>query len=822
MVGRPSRSSASSSTGIRAAAAVARCPVLDDAVLAAKGAKDALEGAMVAQDAAAEAGDDDLAAVADGLVAAAGLVVSAADDTVRAARDVSSASLPKDAPVAVLPAAAPPLKHAGTPKAGVTLDEACAAVSVCSTSPATVSFFKAAANNPAVADVAVAMLDALATSLGKYTETSEQSRERSAVLELLLGLDAGRRADLTMLLSAVDAGTGRVASAVASEAERAAAAQLRDTAQLLSAVDAGAGRVASAVAFEAERAAAAQQREIVQLAAAVDSALRGALENVSTDAIARRVAEAVQSAVAEVRDGQKEQRDILADLRRSIHDEMENHVLAPIAAKHEHVASLLAVMPERVSAICAAAKGEKDILDGITTLRSRLDDVTGQHSRDLAAVNTLLNGRVAGEVTALRDTLKAQGDQLTMGLPACVSDALGTSFRELQRQGTVLQTRLDDALSQLKGVEAHVRDSSGKLSLLEKGGDSVLGKVDGIMTQLTTMQVRQTSHLRAKGVGGESRLHELLCERLRVRDGFVVEVVAGQAHGCDIVVRRAGGFTDVRIECKVYTDKVGVKELDKFRRDLLGLNTHGVFVSIQSGIVGMAELEFEQLPTGRFAVYLSNNHFNVDIVADWISVMHKIERMACPAEDSHETGSTVVRVPEEVMREVHRHLLDFSSKVGLLKVNLRECMALLNQLTLDHVERLLRGCEPKNKAGLAAPVAAEPRLLEGAPAEPRLLEGAPAAPASTPASTPAVRPSEAAPPGITNAPAPRVTPASVPRPCPVVLPRAPPRPPKRLNGLQLFARDHPTISAYAAAKRWKALGNDQRTDYSIRAAELYA
>ena len=351
-----------------------------------------------------------------------------------------------------------------------------------------------------------------------------------------------------------------------------------------------------------------------------------------------------------------------------------------------------------------------------------------------------------------------------------------------------------------------MRDSSGKLGLLEKGGDAVLGKVDSLTQQITALQVRQTSHLRAKGVGGESRLCELLCERLRVRDGFVVEVVAGQAHGCDLVVRRSGGFTDVRVECKVYTDKVGVKEVDKFRRDLLGLNTHGVFVSIQSGIVGMAEVEFEQLASGRFAVYLSNNQFNVDIIADMISVMHRIERLAAPSGEDGDAdpGSAFVRVPEEVMREVQRHVLDFGSKVGQLKVNLRESMALLNQLTLDHVERLLRGCDPKSKAVAKTPVA---------PAIPVPQTAA----AVAPAIAQVVGPSSAqAPPSV---PAPD---AAAPRACPVVLARAPPRPLKRLNGLQLFTRDHPGISGYAATKRWKALTNNERVEYSVRAAELYA
>ena len=664
-------------------------------------AVEAFEAAMVAEDEEGDGAESNVA-VAEMVVAAAKKVSASAEKVVAAAKDVGGGKS------SLHPTTA-------DAKAGVSVDEACCTVMVSSKVPGTVAFFKAAAeaSNVAVGEVAVAMLDALAASFGRYTETTEHSRERSAVLELLQALESGRRTDVVQLIGAVEAGTGRVVAAVGSEGERAAAAQ---------------------------------QREMAQLMGAIETTLRGALEQVSTDAIVRRVGEAVQSAVrtevAEVREGQREQRVQLSGLERGLREELQARVVDPIAARHEQVAALLAVLPERVASACAVARGEQDVMAGLGALRGRLEEVAGQHGLEMAAVSSLVSNRVLSEVAALRGQFTEQGAQLTKHLPVYVSQALSETLNDIQERGAVLQSKLEGAQDQLKGMEAQARENSERLSAVEKGGDSVLGKVDGLTQQVTALGVRQTSHLRAKGVSGEQRLYELLSERLRLRDGYVVEVVAGQSHGCDLVVRRTG-YTDVRIESKVYADKVGVKEVEKFRRDLMGLNAHGVFVSVQSGVVGMGEVELEQMASGRFAVYLSNNQYNVSLVVDMIALMYKLDRLMGGGVDEE----VAVRVPSEVMREVQQHVQDFAHKVSKLKVNMRESMVLLNQLALDHVVRLLHGCaggaertrpppraasvqvqERESQPEEADASAAEPGASEEAAAEPDASEEAAAQP----------------------------------------------------------------------------------------------
>ena len=289
---------------------------------------------------------------------------------------------------------------------------------------------------------------------------------------------------------------------------------------------------------------------------------------------------------------------------------------------------------------------------------------------------------VAAGVRARVEELAARlSGEATQHVPVYVARALSSALGDIRERGAVAQ-------AQLSRLEAQSQESARRLQAVEKGGDGVSGKVDAVAQQLAAMQARQAGHSRSKGAGGEARLLEALSAELPVREGYSVEAVGGMAHCCDMVVRRPGR-PEVRIESKLYADRVGSKEVQKFRSDLIGLDVHGVFVSLQSGIVGMGEVEIEQLPTGRFAVYLANNGYNAALVRDMIALVYKLDRYAGAGSEADDAQAAAVRVPTEVMKQVREHLRDTAHKVGRMRVHLRESMQLLNQMALDQLERLL-------------------------------------------------------------------------------------------------------------------------------------
>jgi hypothetical protein len=118
---------------------------------------------------------------------------------------------------------------------------------------------------------------------------------------------------------------------------------------------------------------------------------------------------------------------------------------------------------------------------------------------------------------------------------------------------------------------------------------------------------------KAKGAEGEDRMYDILTDLLRTRDGYTVDRTHGQAFACDLLVTRTD-HPDIRIEIKTHADKVRHKEVEKFIRDLQHTDCHGIFVSIHSGIVGVANLEIQHLPNNRFAIFPTNNDYDADAV----------------------------------------------------------------------------------------------------------------------------------------------------------------------------------------------------------------
>jgi hypothetical protein len=268
---------------------------------------------------------------------------------------------------------------------------------------------------------------------------------------------------------------------------------------------------------------------------------------------------------------------------------------------------------------------------------------------------------------------------------------------EVERGAASLRAAVGSAQEQLGRLEAEAREGSRSMGLVLRGGDDVAARIDALAQQITVMQTRQTCNTRVKGTTGETRLYELLCERLTTREDYEVEQVNGQAHNCDLLVRRLG-HPDVRIESKAHGEQTGekvrAKEVMRFRSDLLGLGSHGVFVSLHSGIVGKGEVELEQLSNGRFAVYLSNNGYDVGIIHDMLRVVYQLDALTGNADVAGECPSgqsAAIRVGADVMRRVQLHLQDFGGKVALVKQHMKESVALLNELTFDRVELLLMG-----------------------------------------------------------------------------------------------------------------------------------
>lgn len=275
-----------------------------------------------------------------------------------------------------------------------------------------------------------------------------------------------------------------------------------------------------------------------------------------------------------------------------------------------------------------------------------------------------------------------------------VSEVLREGMGELRTEFMGEMRRLD------RGQTEGSACLSATLNALQRGSDEVSSRVERLQETVVVAQARQSSSQCVKGKAGEHRLVDLLGERLTSREDFQVDLVCGQAHQCDISIKRLG-HPEVRVECKAHGEQTGEKvrarETARFQSDLVGLKLSGIFVSLHASIVGKPDLAIEMLPTGKFAVYLGNNQYDVGVIECMLHLVYRLEAATVTTLDGR-AGAGTVSVTPEAMQRVQLMLKSCGDKVHAIKVHLRSALTILTDMTFDMISRTLLGDEVTTQA----------------------------------------------------------------------------------------------------------------------------
>lgn len=429
------------------------------------------------------------------------------------------------------------------------------------------------------------------------------------------------------------------------------------------------------------------QERMVALMFSVESSVRSALEQLNVQKFSSTICENMIPFLSE-------QLSKIGDRTQTLGDAMSNferRIAEEVSAKdaltrshQEHLMSVLGSVPAHVGQI--------------------VSEVCKSQASSSEKSNSALQEKLLERLLELREKVHCIAEIPTS--QAVIREVLGKLSCEvcrLSQDHAVSGPALNGQLTELlKGVASKVEGNGTRtevsVALLHKASQDVVAKIDSLARDLT----RQSMSNKHKGQVGEGRLYDMLCDRLTSREDFTVELVTGQAHNCDLNIKKLG-HTDVRLESKAHGEgtgeKVRAKEVARFQSDLLNMNAHGIFVSLHSGIVGKGEIEIDVLANGRFAVYLSNNKYDTGIIQDMLNLIYRLDRVK-GVRGVHNQGSEgefrqededCVRVSLETMQRVKLYLKDFGGKVSTLRTHLKEGIAILNELTFETVERMLLG-----------------------------------------------------------------------------------------------------------------------------------
>lgn len=255
-------------------------------------------------------------------------------------------------------------------------------------------------------------------------------------------------------------------------------------------------------------------------------------------------------------------------------------------------------------------------------------------------------------------------------------------------------TKVDELKNKIdvsKAVEETLSRRDDSMSHVHKTLDQVNSRLELLSA------TRNTN--RFKGEEGETGLMDILENKLPLRDGYTIQDVKTIPHNCDILVQRTG-FPDIRVESKAHGRdngrNVNPAEVRRFEADLLGLDSHGIFVSLYTGISGKGPIEIELLPTNKFAVYLSNNNFDGDTIKEYVNLIYKLDQFT--------NESDGLTISADAILRIKNHLTDFSLKIASIKSSLKTTLATLSDISFDVIEKILSSHQPKSTPSISSTV----------------------------------------------------------------------------------------------------------------------
>lgn len=428
---------------------------------------------------------------------------------------------------------------------------------------------------------------------------------------------------------------------------------------------------------------AQMQGMLATMVTSLDNAVRGSREkfNVATIAVqvSNNVKEWMASDLAALKDNGSAHQKSIETLRSSMHELLKTNVTDPMSQRLANLQQVLRTLPNEIVAAWGASPADKtarELLQSkIAELRKRMDDAATFHTAELTYLRATMQ-KVQG-------ICKDAGVQKHMPL---VKSAMQDAVKHIERQTTACIEAVKSSQSRIVNMEQQIMGNNASLISLHSTEQLVLKKLDDFAAKTLVNNVKASCDTGVKGRAGEQRLYDELCDKLSAREGYEVEIVSGVAHQCDIAVKRIG-FPEIRIESKAHGDstgeKVRAKEVARFQSDLMSLNMHGIFVSLHSNIVGKGNVEIEQLTNGRFAIYLANNNYDTDQIVDMLRLLYKL--------DAYTSNEKVdgVRFSNDTLVRVQLILNSLSDKIKMTKTHLKESISLLNDVSMDILERII-------------------------------------------------------------------------------------------------------------------------------------
>lgn len=435
--------------------------------------------------------------------------------------------------------------------------------------------------------------------------------------------------------------------------------------------------------------------QMMALVSTVDNAVRGSMEKLNIGCIAANVSSAVKEWLsADIKtlcNGQDAIKGDVQALETRLKESLQTQVSDPFKLRVDRLQDVVKSLPHEVLTLWSASTTEHEskerLHDRLQELRTRLDEAVSFQQAEIKQVQ-----RSFADIGS--NVKKMTNDVSGKAFTLMIKNIFNDTIKQLEQQTQACVIAVKGSQDRLSHIERDMASSNGVLSQLQKSGDGMAAKVDSLLVKASSNSL--------KGAYGEQRLFSELCDTLTDRDGYEIDIVSGVPHQCDISIRKLG-FPEIRVESKAHGQNTGQKvrtnEVKRFQSDLTALNMHGIMVSLHSGIVGKGSVEVEQLRNGKFAIYLSNNQYDMEQIHDMVRLLYSLDKFT--SKDGDDDGALLISA--DTLHRAQMIISSMCDKIKVTKTHLKESITLLNDLSLDLLQKLLNGNDGDDSEAVKAP-----------------------------------------------------------------------------------------------------------------------
>ena len=266
--------------------------------------------------------------------------------------------------------------------------------------------------------------------------------------------------------------------------------------------------------------------------------------------------------------------------------------------------------------------------------------------------------------------------------------SLQPMFEKFQENNKELILSIDSTSSKSNMETYMERLTFNYNNLINNCQSNILSRMDTIQNATTSFQdfMNKYQNSSIKGQFGENKLSSILNETFTT--GEIVNT-SGQKCSCDYLLKREN-MDNIYFENKDYNNNVPPKEIKKFIRDIEEQDSHGIFLSQNSGITSKPDFHID-IHKNNILVYLHNVNFNgqkikiaVDIKDHLSSRIDKI---------NYDNGTIENIINQEDLETINKEYNDFvNRKTNIIQFTRdynKKMNELLNSLELPNIEKYL-------------------------------------------------------------------------------------------------------------------------------------